>query len=117
MNETTGYNQACLVAAKEKLTWPVEGRTADMALLRTIHLSPSSRNRCLSPAIPSPLQLMSKLSPALLVHGKRPGRIVTETAVPGPTPSRLFHVSDRVTKIRCLVCTGAEICVLHSALA
>ncbi|XP_037505656.1 uncharacterized protein LOC119381980 [Rhipicephalus sanguineus] len=39
------------------------------------------------------------------------------TAVPGPRHSRPFHVTDRRTKVRCLVDTSADICVLPSTLA
>lgn len=39
------------------------------------------------------------------------------TAVPSSTSSRLFHITDHVSKARYLVDTGAEICVIPPTLA
>ncbi|KAH6946629.1 hypothetical protein HPB50_014234 [Hyalomma asiaticum] len=47
---------------------------------------------------------------------RRPGRTVTPAAVPGARSCSLFDVTDRVTKIRYLVNTGPEICVLPPTL-
>ena len=43
---------------------------------------------------------------------KPSGRTLAATGVPGPTHSRLFHVTDKVTGTRFLVDTGSEVSVL-----
>lgn len=50
------------------------------------------------------------------VCGKRTGHALTAASVAGPTYSRLFHVTDRVTKVRYLIDTGAEVCVVPPTL-
>lgn len=56
------------------------------------------------------------MSPALQFRGKLPGHALRTASALGPRPSRLFHVTDRLTKVRYLVDTGAEICVIPPTL-
>ncbi len=46
---------------------------------------------------------------------KRPGPALAATSAAGPTPSRLFYVSDRSTGMRFLVDTGAQVSVVPPA--
>ena len=49
---------------------------------------------------------------SMLLFGKRPGRLLMATSVPGQVPSRLFYVTDKATGLRFLVDTGAEVSVI-----
>lgn len=49
-------------------------------------------------------------------HGKRQGRTLEADGVAGLESNRLFYVTDRTTKVRYLVDTGAEICVVPPTL-
>ena len=48
----------------------------------------------------------------LYLVGKRPGPALMATDAAGPTPSRLFFVTDRTTGTRLLVDTGAQVSVI-----
>ena len=48
----------------------------------------------------------------MLLFGKRPGRPLMATSVPGQVPSRLFYVTDKATGLCFLVDTGAEVSVI-----
>lgn len=51
----------------------------------------------------------------MLPFVKRPGPALVATSAAGPTPSRLFYVSDRLTGTRFLVDTGAQVSVVPPA--
>ena len=48
----------------------------------------------------------------MFLVGKRPGQSLAATSAPGPSPSRLFYVTDRNSGLRFLVDTGAEASVI-----
>ena len=51
----------------------------------------------------------------LFLVGKRPGQSLAATSAPGPTPSRLFYVTDRNSGLHFLVDAGADASVIPPA--
>ena len=62
--------------------------------------------------VPSTFWRRHHQMPPTLPPGKRSGQTLAATGVPGPVPSRLFHIMDQACGLRFLVDTGAEVSVL-----
>ncbi|XP_075739018.1 uncharacterized protein LOC142784505 [Rhipicephalus microplus] len=67
--------------------------------------------------VPPPIRCSSSSAQTVMpVCGKRTGHALTAASVSGPTNSLLLYVIDRITKVRYLIDTGAEVCVVPPTL-